>query len=322
MAEVTDPRQRTVAAVFKSIQDNAKEWRRPYLGPSVLGRPCERHLWLLFRWASKPAHSGRLLALFERGDREEEVQFRRLEAIGVRISARQAHCHIAPHVVGHVDGVALGLVEAPRSPHVIDIKTASRRSFDKLLKAGAEEWKPEYWAQLQLYMPGMECDRAVLWVVCKDDDRLYMERFRSDPAAAKALLTKAERIIYAPRPLSRISEDPSWFECRFCDHYDICHGGQHERLERNCRTCVSSTPQRDGTWRCDFFNTKLRLEKQWAGCDQQLLIPDLLPSTWRAESVNERKREVRYSDPAGNVWVDSGGRLRNATDRESQGADS
>lgn len=315
MAEVGDPRQRTVEAVYAALQHDREEWRRPYLGPSVLGRSCERHLWLTFRWVSEPQHSGRLLALFERGDFEEDIQAERLRAAGVDIVTRdpatgeQFECELVPHVRGHADGICQGLLEAPKSPHVIDFKTASKKSFDKLLKVGAREWKPEYVAQLHLYMAGLECDRAILWVVCKDDDRLHSERFHYDKQEVDRLVAKAERIVYAPRPLARISDDAGWFECRFCDHHDVCQGGIHQRLERNCRTCVSATPRDDGTWHCDYHDQRLDTDAQRAGCDAHVLIPDLLPSTWEVLSSSEQPREVRYRDPSGSIWVDTGREL-------------
>ena len=56
---------------------------RGHLGCSLLGHPCERWLWLSFRWAVKEKFQGRILRLFRRGNNEENIIISDLEAIGV-----------------------------------------------------------------------------------------------------------------------------------------------------------------------------------------------------------------------------------------------
>ena len=48
--------------------------------------------------------------------------------------------------------VALGLLEAPKTWHVVEFKTHSAKSFRELAAKGVAEAKPQHWAQMQVYM--------------------------------------------------------------------------------------------------------------------------------------------------------------------------
>ena len=43
---------------------------REHLGASLIGKSCERALWYDFHWATRSRHEGRILRLFETGQRE------------------------------------------------------------------------------------------------------------------------------------------------------------------------------------------------------------------------------------------------------------
>jgi hypothetical protein len=75
-------------------------------------------------------------------------------------------------------------------------------------------------------------------------------------------------------PPARISTDPSFYLCRWCDHAAACHGP--DLPARNCRTCLSSTPCPDGTWFCERFGRTLSLDEQEAGCSSHRYIPALV----------------------------------------------
>lgn len=310
---IEDPRQQTVEAVWRALEADARQregFGRGYLGASQLGKKCARSIWLSFRWAQKPGGTeGRILALFDRGHREEPVQIARLRAAGIKVwsvdpaTGKQFSVDLGPHMGGSADGVVLGFLEAPKTPHVIDFKTASLKQFNEAVKLGARAWKPEYYTQLQAYMHGLELERAVLWVVCKDDDRIYMERIEYDREHAEQMIARGQSIVFAPEPPTRISENPSWYECKFCDQYDHCQLGNISKLARNCRTCTEATPMPDGSWHCRLKDTTLSIEAQRAGCDQHLFIPDMMPRGWKAIEVEGRS--IRYDTPSGE-YLDRG----------------
>jgi hypothetical protein len=119
---------------------------------------------------------------------------------------------------------------------------------------------------------------------------------RADRAAAGRLLDKARRVIEAKRPPSRISDDPAWWECRFCEHHAVCH--EAAAAETNCRTCLHSTPVEEG-WHCARFDQAIDGATQRAGCAKHLFIPDLVPG----EVKDAGDDHVVYRMADGTDWV-------------------
>jgi hypothetical protein len=269
----------TVEAILVAYEAEAGDGWREHLGASVIGRECDRALWCEFRWITRAAQSGRMLRLFETGRLEEER---------------------GGHFGGSLDGVGLGIPEAPRTWHVLEFKTHNAKSFAELRKAGVQKAKPEHWAQMQVYMHLTGLTRALYLAACKDTDALYAERVRVDHHAAEQLIARAGRIIFAARPPARISDDPDWFQCRLCPHHDTSHG---ERLPaRTCRSCLHITPVEDGTWHCARFDRRLSADEQRAGCPSHLFIPDLIQG--EQFDADSDGAWVAYRKPDGSVWRD------------------
>lgn len=305
------PRSDRIAdAIYALHEKREKDWRRPHLGASVVGdEECSRKLWYTFRWAR--AHSpatfdpigkiqsrGQLLRLFERGEIEERRFADELRALGWTVVGAVPHqqervSFHGGHFRGSADGRVLGVTGAEKTWHLLECKTSNSRRFDALMREGVRKANPGHYAQMQVYMLGLELSRALYIVACKDDDRIYSERVHADKRYAEGIVHHARDVIFADRPPSKISEDPTWFECKMCHHRPICHLGGWWDLERNCRTCVSATPGEDGAWRCEHHGRLLDVDAQRLGCDDHRLIPDLVP--WRL---------VNASDSAGERWVD------------------
>lgn len=290
-------------AIFASYEADADTGFRPHLGASQIGKSCERALWYDFRWTTPARFPGRILRLFETGQLEEARIVRNLRRVGATVlevdpeTGRQwrVEAH-GGHFGGSLDAVALGLIEAPKTWHVLEFKTHSAKSFRELVAKGVAEVKPQHWAQMQIYMHLTGLTRAMYVAVCKDTDDLYVERVHADGGAAERLLAKAGRVIHAPRPPARISEDPTWFECRFCDHHEICHGEGAAAI--SCRSCLHSTPV-EGGWHCARWDQALDIETQWQGCARHLFIPDLVPG----EVVDAGDDHVVYRMRDGATWV-------------------
>jgi hypothetical protein len=165
-----------------------------------------------------------------------------------------------------------------------------------LVAKGVADAKPQHWAQMQVYMHLTGLTRAMYLAVCKDTDDLFVERVRADRDAAERLMAKAARVIHAARPPARISEDPAWFECRLCDHHEICHGDAAAAV--TCRSCLHSTPV-EGGWHCARWDQGLDVETQRQGCRSHLFVPDLVPG----EVVDAGDDHVVYRIRDGSTWV-------------------
>jgi len=155
--------------------------------------------------------------------------------------------------------------------------------------------KPQHAAQMQIYMHLTGITRALYMAVCKNTDALHVERIEADPTMAERLLEKAGRIIFAQHPPARISEDPAWFECRFCDHHAACHEGGAAAV--TCRSCLHATPIERG-WHCARHDRLLAPAEQRAACSKHLFIPDLVPG----EVIDAGDDIVTYRMADGSTW--------------------
>ncbi|WP_426287481.1 hypothetical protein [Luteibacter sp. E-22] len=303
------PTSQTVEAIY-SFWAGKQSAPRAYLGGSVIGRECERQLWYGFRWATGGERfEGRMLRLFDRGQREEAVLVADLRAIGCEVydidpatGSQFNFKAIGGHAGGSMDAAVLGVPEAPKTYHVAEFKTHNSKSFATLLKDGVEKAKPEHYAQMQIYMHWSQLTRALYLAVNKDTDELYSERVRYDETFAKALEAKAERVIYGAEPPQGISEDPSFFKCKFCPASKVCHTAQLPQV--SCRTCAHATPEPDGDgrWSCAKWKSDIPLDAQRTGCPEHRYIPALLKRWGEATDASEAENWIEYTAPDGVVF--------------------
>lgn len=304
----------TVDAIYRVYVDAREDDERTYLGASVIGEPCERKLWYGFRWVYDPEQfDGRKLRLFETGHREEARMIDDLRRAGVEVWDRDPDdpqkqigvVAIGGHFRGHLDGIGVGFVEAPKAAHVLELKTHNTKSFAALLAHGVAESKPLHHAQMQVYMHLMSLTRAFYLAHHKDTDELYAERIRYDSSYAMWLMAKAQHVITAARPLAKLHDDPehkmAW-PCRCCPALAGCHQGGWAR--RNCRTCIHSTPELDGDgrWHCERHRRDLTKSDQRAGCAHHLYIPELVPG--QVIETDQAKATITYQLEYGEVFID------------------
>ena len=280
----------SIANLIDKHHESRQEPPRPHLGASTLGHPCDRWLWLSFRWAVQQKFDGRILRVFRRGNLEEAQIVSDLRAIGIdiqRTTGNQSRVDFGSHVSGSLDGVIKsGVPGAAKTQHVAEFKTHSLKSFNDLEKKGVEESKPEHFVQMQVYMLGTEIDRALYVAVCKDDDRIYTERVKFDKEVAEKAVARGKRIALADRMPEPLSADPTWYQCRWCPAHDFCFESKITK-HANCRTCAHSTALENSTWRCERHDAdEIPIEWQREGCDSHVLHPDLVPYQ-RKESDNE-----------------------------------
>lgn len=282
----------SIQSLIDKHHESLAEPPRPHMGCSQLGHPCDRWLWLSFRWAVQPKFPGRILRLFRRGQNEEATIVSDLRAIGldVRGSGRQqTRVDFGAHVSGSIDAIIeSGVPEAPKKRHIAEFKTHSAKSFADLEKNGVEKSKPEHWVQMQLYMHGTKIDRAFYLAVCKDDDYIHTERVRYDKEVAEKYIQRGHRLATDDRMPPPISTDPSWHHCKFCAAHEFCHSTKTTK-HVNCRTCAHSTATKASEWHCAKWDAVIPVDAQRTGCEGHVLHPDLVawqrkdgPDEWTA----------------------------------------
>jgi hypothetical protein len=296
----------TLTAIYAAYEAEAADGFREHLGASQIGKDCERALWFDFRWVTRAAWSGRMLRLFDTGQREEQRLVHDLRRTGATVldfdpaTGRQWRVDaLGGHFGGSLDAVAIGLLEAPKTWHVLEVKTSATRAFNELRLHGVRHAKPRHYAQIQIYLRLTGITRAMYIVVCKETDEIYIERVPADPAEGTRLLAKAKRVIEAQHPPARISEDPEFWICSLCERRAVCHG--EAAAERTCRSCQRATPV-EGGWHCARWSWHPSAVEQRAGCPQHLYIPDLVPG----EVADAGDHWVDYRMADGSIWRDTG----------------
>lgn len=285
MALLPEPIHTTVNLIYAAYEEDAEDGFRPHLGASLIGHECTRYLWMMFRWCEPSKFPGRMLRLFETGNREEPRLIENLRRIGVEVHDRDVDGNqwrvsaVGGHFGGSLDGMADNLPEAPRTRHVLEFKTSGDSAFKQMKKDRVQKSKPRHYAQMQIYMGLTGNHRAMYLMVNKNTDEIYQERIEFDDAYFMRLLARAESIIDAAEPPPRCSNDPSWYICKQCDMSALCHGDQVPVV--NCRTCAHSTPELDGNgrWTCAKHIVDIPVEQQrgsWA-CHRH--IPQMLENT-------------------------------------------
>lgn len=266
----------TLEAIDHKLE-GSHEPRREYLGISYAGEKCDRKIWLTFRWAKSEKLSGRVKRLFARGQREEAVVVRLLRSVGVDISEtgkKQRTVVLSPWVKGHADGIITkGLKESPSNAHIFECKTSNDRAFQELKKKGMQIAKPMHYTPTQLYMLGTGIGRTFYWCTNKNDDEVYTERTKLDldfaiRAKDRVVALSVENNLPAP-----ISTMPSWYECKACPFWGLCHN--HEVAELNCRTCEYGTFNPDGTFTCSRDGRELSGKMQQKACRDYAMHYDL-----------------------------------------------
>ncbi len=326
----TDISADILKAIDKAVEAAREDERRRHLGASVLGRRCMREVYYGFRWFYSVQHTGRMLRLFDRGQKEEarfigflksigfEVRERaqmlmynaqadayavrewdwlgdpsdrfdfgleevtsdpihitRAEARGIKVKQWRVSAHNG-HLGGSMDGKVLppdifriGPMAEGRG--LVEFKTHGSKSFAILKSKGLQSAKLEHYIQMQVYMEKGGLDWGIYLAVNKDTDELHCEIVQRREEIAGTYIARAGQVINAVEVPERITTNPSWFECKFCDYREICHHGKAPA--KNCRTCVFSRPSMDpehpGEWHCGLFNGSLIPDAfMRQGCDK------------------------------------------------------
>jgi len=264
---------------------------RPYLGASSIGEACSRKLWYRLRWV-RELFDAAALKRFRDGHITEQTVISQLRLKFEVSDTQWGFKDIDDHFSGHIDGTIKGIIEAPATEHLLEIKATSDKKFNQLKKAKLElgekmalrKWNSVYYAQIVLYMYYKKLTRS-FHVVSTAGGRDWMSvRTEADNGFAKSLIEKARRIIYANDAPEGISRDPAFFECKWCGMFDVCH--KKKLPERNCRTCLHSTPSAQGLWHCDLHKMPMDYNEQLVGCPSHAFIPSFVAGTIKTVNGN------------------------------------
>lgn len=211
--------------------------KRSYLGGSRIGAECERQLQFEFFNAPKDEgkdFDGRILRVFERGHWAEAAVVRWLCLAGVTIETHGDNGKqfgFSDHnglFKGHCDGrITAGPEVFGPFPRLWENKCIKAEKWRAMDQHGLLHENPVYWAQCQVYMEkfGLTANPTLFSAVNADTMELYWESVPFNPGAVHLLDAKAARILQsclAGELLPRLSQDPSFFKCKWCSYTRRC----------------------------------------------------------------------------------------------------
>lgn len=155
---------------------------------------------------------------------------------------------------GHSGGSLDGRGYLPKSyglteEVLFEFKTHGDKSFKELKAKGMKLSKPVHYAQCCAYGYMMKLNYVCYVAVNKNDDALHLEIVPLNHKTGETLVMKADRIIMSQEPPPRLHENPTFWLCKMCNYFPICHA--KGEIDRNCRSCKHAEPAKDKLWVCN-----------------------------------------------------------------------
>jgi hypothetical protein len=314
MVKLPELEDLTLRAIDNALENTQEVRSRPYLGASAIGDPCDRKLWLNFRWVKRGFIEAAGLRRINDGHRGEQVVADLLRMVpGLDLSTEKepgvqhSFGHLGGHFRGNCDGLLTGLLQDVHTLYVWECKIINEQKFKKLQKltdsdqsTALKNWDIVYYAQAQIYMHFFGAKKHYLTAGSPGVRDLTSVVTEYDPGEAEKYIERARRIIFSPRPALKISSDPAWHECKYCSFRSMCHEDELPK-RKSCRTCLHSSPQQEGGWKCELHKKDLDMPAQEQGCENHLYVPDLIPG----EQVNSGPNWVEYKLRGGTIWIDT-----------------
>lgn len=205
----------TVSAIYASYVANDRPTDPVRLSLFHAVGACARAAWLGLRWAAPPErHDGQKLRNFARRRTEGAELASTLTAAGAKVSFLDLET-LRPFEVtlagGHarvkVDGIAIGLPEAPKKRHVVVARALDEAGFRRLRQEGVETARPADAAAMQVAMAAFGAPRGAILAMNLGTDELLLERVEADPIRAARVSADVEWIVGSPQPPADAAPD-------------------------------------------------------------------------------------------------------------------
>ena len=257
------------------------EGHRKHLGASIMGEACSRKLFYIFRWVKNIKHEGRVQRIFNVGNEAEPRFIKYLEGIGFEFLMPTDRQHRISGCDGHYGGSLDGKCIAPARYNlseplifINEFKTNNTGAgFNAVEKDGVAKAKPKHYAQLCQYGFKEKLKYGLYLIENKNDSSITIKIVELDWTYGASLERKAEEVIYSKQPPNRISDNPAFFDCKYCDYISICHEG--EAVEKNCRSCKFAVPAPNKEWGCTRYNQIIPADYIKVGCDMHSSINEV-----------------------------------------------
>jgi hypothetical protein len=144
-------------------------------------------------------------------------------------------------------------------------KTHKASSFQQIKTKGLVQGKPEHYTQMQIYMNQLGLKWGLYIAVNKDTDEIYAEVIWHREEVSQPYIDRGRTIVEAQTAPAKLTDDPSWFECRFCPFREQCQYDAPLEMQ-NCRSCSYSSAATGGRWYCGLHGRVIPDDFVAKGC--------------------------------------------------------
>ena len=200
------------------------EERNDALRMSNLGKPCRRQLWYLTNGYKQDELSPATLYKFLYGDIIEWLTLLLARVSGHHVTAEQQTVNIQG-VPGHIDAIIDG--------HLVDVKSANSRSFDKFKYHKLETEDPfGYISQISTYAYALGKDEASFLAVDKELGNMVLDTYKLPAKDWDTEVNSIKNDMESPEPPPRCFEPVPHnksgnmqlaLECRYCPVKQHCY---------------------------------------------------------------------------------------------------
>jgi len=204
------------------VQQIKQQTQRNYLGGSIIGKECDRQLWYEYH-QSISNQDPRIQRIFHLGHLLESYVISLLKHSGYQVFHVDGDNDSQfgfkdGKIAGNIDGVII-LNEVP---HLLEIKSASDKRFNEMVKKGVYISDPVYYTQMQVYMRYMELDQALFVAINKNDCSLHFEVIKLDKMHADHMINRGKEIVEMKSEPERKYKTKAFYKCTYCAYKEKC----------------------------------------------------------------------------------------------------
>lgn len=210
---------------------------RKYLGASVVGHHCERHVQYHLLAArgevTRPLSQPRTMRIFDRGNLYEDRARQWLKQAGFLFGRTKKGKAFTDHngqFRGHVDGIITGWAR-PDIPCPIELpalwenKCLGAKNWKKLQDDKLKSFSSTYYAQVQIYMDYLGLERCHFTAINADTMEIYHEMVPFNSGEAALCRSRVAQVIACTQSnqlVPRCTQDKSFYICKWCDFAGGC----------------------------------------------------------------------------------------------------
>lgn len=212
-----------VADIDKYLLERIKQQTpRSYLGASILGKECERQLYFDY---NDPIlnQDPRIERIFNMGHLLESYVIALLKFSGYKVhhvdGENDAQFGFKDgKIAGNIDGVII----IEDHPHLLEIKSASDKRFNEMVKKGVKISDHVYFVQMQIYMHYMELDKALFVAINKNNCEIHTELVSYDRMTAEYYIKRGRELVELQEPPAVKYKSSAYLACKFCNYRERC----------------------------------------------------------------------------------------------------